>query len=41
MNYNIKNEYLEFENIQEMNKKFLTYGTLPRNYEYQNEKINK
>ena len=41
MNYNIKNEYLEFENIQEMNKKFLTLGTLPRRYEYRNEKINK
>ena len=41
MNYGIKNEYLEFENIQEMNKKFLTLGKLPREYEYQNEKLNK
>jgi len=41
LNYGIKNEYLEFENIQEMNKKFLTLGTLPRKYEYQNEKLNK
>ena len=40
-NYGIKNEYLEFENIQEMNKKFLTLGILPRKYEYQNEKYNK
>ena len=41
MNYGVKNEYLEFENIQEMNKIFLTVGTLPRKYEYPNEKLNK
>ena len=41
LNYGIRNEYLEFENIQEMNKIFLTLGTLPRKYEYQNEKLNK
>ena len=36
----IRNEYLEFENIQEMNKEFLTLGQLPRQYEYKNEKLN-
>ena len=41
MNYGIKNEYLEFENIQEMNKIFLTVGILPRKYEYPNERLNK
>ena len=40
-NNGIKNEYLEFENIQEMNKLFLTVGTLPRKYEYPNERLNK
>jgi hypothetical protein len=40
MNYGIKNEYLEFDNIQEMNKEFLTLGKLPRKYEYLNEKLN-
>ena len=40
-NHGIRNEYLEFENIQEMNKKFFTLGTFPRKYEYQNEKLNK
>ena len=40
MNYGIKNEYLEFDNLQEMNKEFLTLGKLPRKYEYLNEKLN-
>ena len=39
-NHGIKNEYLEFENIGELNKKFQTIGTLPRKYEYFNEKLN-
>lgn len=38
--HGIKNEYLEFENISELNKKFQTIGTLPRKYEYFNEKLN-
>ena len=38
-NHGIKNEYLEFENISELNKKFQTIGTLPRKYEYFNEKL--
>ena len=41
LNYGIKNEYLEFENIQEMNKKFYTMGKFPRKYEYPNENLNK
>ena len=40
LNHGIKNEYLEFENISELNKKFQTIGTLPRKYEYFNEKLN-
>ena len=40
MNYGIKNEYLEFDNLQEKNKEFLTLGKLPRKYEYLNEKLN-
>ena len=39
--YGIETEYLEFENIQELNKKLTTLGTLPRNYEYPNEKLGK
>ena len=39
-NHGIKNEYLEFENISELNKKFQKIGTLPRKYEYFNEKLN-
>ena len=39
-NHGVKNEYLEFENINELNKKFQTIGTLPRKYEYLNEKLN-
>ena len=39
--YGIDTEYLEFENIQELNKKLTTLGTLPRNYEYPNEKLGK
>ena len=38
--HGIKNEYLEFENISELNKKFQNIGTLPRKYEYFNEKLN-
>ena len=41
LNYGIRNEYLEFENIQELNKKLLTLGTFPRKYEYLNEQLNK
>ena len=39
-NHGIKNEYIEFENISELNKKFQSIGTLPRKYEYFNEKLN-
>ena len=39
-NHGIKNEYLEFENVSELSKKFQTIGTLPRKYEYFNEKLN-
>ena len=41
LNYGIRNEYLEFENIQELNKKLLTLGSFPRKYEYPNEQLNK
>jgi hypothetical protein len=41
LNYGIRNEYLEFENIQELNKKLLTLGNFPRKYEYPNEQLNK
>jgi hypothetical protein len=41
LNYGIRNEFLEFENIQELNKKLLTLGNFPRKYEYLNEQLNK
>ena len=41
LNYGIRNEFLEFENIQELNKKLLTLGSFPRKYEYPNEQLNK
>ena len=39
-NHGVKNEYLEFENISELNNKFRNIGSLPRKYEYFNENSN-
>ncbi len=38
---NLDNEYLEFENYQEIRKMITRVGILPREYEYPNEKFDK
>ena len=38
---NVDNEYLEFENYQEIRKMITRIGILPRQYEYPNEKFDK